>query len=332
MAASTANAGSLHVQLLPEAFSAADPGPLADALALGPASIALWREIAAAAGETLGIRTEGGLILAETPSDMEWLNRKAAFERSRGIETHLLGANELAALAPALSRRYAGAAFCAQEGQIDPLRGTMALLRLARQAGVQIVPGAAVHAMAREGAAWHLQTSGGPIRAAQILNAAGAHAGTIGALAGLALPVQAVVQQVIATAPAPPMLRQLVAQAGVRLSLKQGEAGHLLIGGGWPGRLDPDGATRLERRAIQGSLWTAIQALPALATLEIIRAWTGLTIHLDRGPVLSPTPGQPGLFHAVTSNGYTLGPVVGKMMAEAMLGHATLPATFALQT
>jgi NADPH-dependent 2,4-dienoyl-CoA reductase/sulfur reductase-like enzyme len=68
MAASTANAGSLHVQLLSYDFTDATPedgGQAAHALPLAPRSIALWRAIAEAAGEDLGIRTEGGLMLAE---------------------------------------------------------------------------------------------------------------------------------------------------------------------------------------------------------------------------------------------------------------------------
>ena len=67
--------------------------------------------------------------------------------------------------------------------------------------------------------------------------------------------------------------------------------------------------------------------LPALAGLQVVRAWTGLAVYLDRGPVIGE--GQPGLFHAVTSNGYTLGPIAGRMIADAMLGRDRPPAGFA---
>ncbi len=330
LAASTANAGSLHVQLLPYDFEDGDPGPLGEALALGPQSIGLWRELESRAGQGFGIRTEGGLVLAANAEDLAWLARKAAFERSRGIETAIIGANELSSLAPALSRTYAGAAFNADEGQIDPLRGTMALLRLVRAAGVRIVAGLEVRSLTHDGNAWIAHTQGGPIRAGQVLNAAGAHAGRIGALAGVDLPVRAVIQQVIATAAAPPMLRHLVAQARLHLSLKQKDAGQIVIGGGWPGRLDPDGATRLLRQSIQGNLYTATEVMPGLADQTMVRAWTGLTVHLDRGPVLSSTPGKPGLFHAVTANGYTLGPISGRLVADCMLSRGTPPAAFSL--
>ena len=66
MAASTANAGSLHVQLLSYDFTnetEPDGGPAAHTLPLAPRSIALWKEIGVAVGEDLGIRTEGGLML-----------------------------------------------------------------------------------------------------------------------------------------------------------------------------------------------------------------------------------------------------------------------------
>ena len=107
------------------------------------------------------------------------------------------------------------------------------------------------------------------------------------------LPIRGIVQQVIATNPVAPVLRQLVAQMGLHLSLKQGDGGHLLIGGGWPGALGADGATRLKRRSIQGNLWTAAQVMPALAGLEVIRAWTGLAVYLDRGPMIGAGPVRP---------------------------------------
>ncbi|MBV8914002.1 MAG: FAD-binding oxidoreductase, partial [Acetobacteraceae bacterium] len=77
LAASTANAGSLHVQLLPYEFTEDDPGPQVETPGLAVQSIALWRAFGAMAGENLGIRTEGGLMLARTEADMRLLRKKA---------------------------------------------------------------------------------------------------------------------------------------------------------------------------------------------------------------------------------------------------------------
>jgi glycine/D-amino acid oxidase-like deaminating enzyme len=329
LAASTANAGSLHVQMLSyEAGEIEDAsGPVAEMLRLGPASIALWREIASGAGEGLGIRQEGGLMLAETAAEFAWLRRKVAFEQSLGIETAVLGANELYAMAPYLGEGFWGAAFCPQEGQIDPLRGTMALAWQARAAGAAVIAGVAVQGLAAAGAGWRVTTDAGVIEASRVINAAGPWSGRIAGMAGLSLPVQGTVQQVVVTEAAAPLMRHLVAHAGRHLSLKQGDGGHLIIGGGWPGDQDvATGATRNRRRGIEGNLWVAGRVVPALEGLHVLRSWTGMNVAIDRAPIIGTHPAAPGLFHAVTSNGYTLGPIAGRLVADAALGRGSNPA------
>jgi glycine/D-amino acid oxidase-like deaminating enzyme len=329
MAASTANAGSLHVQLLSYDFTDETPedgGQAAHTLPLAPRSIALWKEIAAEAGEDLGIRTEGGLMLAENAAGLEWLRRKSAMERRWGIESHVLGANELRALAPALSEHMVGADFVPAEGYGDPLRSTMAVLKLAQRAGARLLRGAEVQAIAREGSAWHVQTTKGLIVAGRVVNAAGPWAAGIGRMVGLDLPVTGTVQQVIVTEPAPPMTKHLIALANRHLSLKQQASGGFLVGGGWFGGFDPaNGRTHNLRRNIEGNLWVCARALPVLRSLAFVRAWTGINPAIDRAPILGEAAELPGFFNAVSANGYTLGPVIGRITADAVRGEAVDP-------
>jgi len=323
MAASTANAGSLHVQLLSYDFSDDTPedgGPAAHTLPLGPRSIALWKEIGAAAGEDLGIRTAGGLMLAEDEASLGWLRRKSAMERRWGIESHILGANELRTLAPAISERMVGADFVPAEGYGDPLRGTMAVRTLARRHGARFLRGAEVQAIGRTGSAWQIGTSRGAVTAGTVVNAAGPWAAQIGRMVGLDLPVTGTVQQVIVTEPAPRMTEHLIAVANRHLSLKQQGSGGFLVGGGWFGAFDPaTGRTQPLRENIQGNLWVCARALPALHGLSFVRAWTGINPAIDRAPLLGEAPGLPRFFNAVSANGYTLGPIVGRLTAEAIL-------------
>ncbi len=168
MAASTANAGSLHVQLLSYDFTDDTPpdgGPAAHTLPLAPRSIALWKEIGAAFGEDLGIRTNGGLMLAEDEAGLDWLRRKSAMENRFGIESHVLSHNELRDLAPAVSERMIGADFVPAEGYGDPLRGMMALRSLAQSHGARLLRGAEVQAIDRDGATWPVTTSKGAVTA-----------------------------------------------------------------------------------------------------------------------------------------------------------------------
>lgn len=323
MAASTANAGSLHVQLLSYDFNDETPedgGQAAHTLPLAPRSIGLWKEIAAEVGEDLGIRTEGGLMLAEDAAGLDWLRRKSAMERRWGIESHVLGANELRSLAPALSEHMVGADFVPAEGYGDPLRGTMAVLQLAQRSGVRLLRGAEVLSIERNGSAWHVQTSKGEIIAGRVVNATGPWAARIGRMVGLDLPVTGTVQQVIVTEPAPPMTKHLIALANRHLSLKQQASGGFLVGGGWFGGFDPaSGRTHNLRRNIEGNLWVCARVLPVLRSLSFVRCWTGINPAIDRAPILGEAPGLPGFFNAVSANGYTLGPIIGRLTADTML-------------
>jgi glycine/D-amino acid oxidase-like deaminating enzyme len=329
--ASTANAGSLHVQLHAYDSAGDAEGPesaAAQILAIGPASVALWRELAAEAGEGLAIRTEGGLMLVETEEQLRRMDAKVAMERGFGVDSVSFGANELYARAPWLAPGFAGAAFCAEEGQMDPLRGYSAMLGLALRAGVTIRPATPLHALARDGAAFHATTAGGAIRAGQVVNAAGAWAGQVAALLDAPIPVRATVQQVIATeAAGRELLRPLVLHGSRHLSLKQGDGGHLILGGAWPGELDAEGRPRNLRASIEGNLWVARSVLPAIEGLQVLRAWTGINV-LIPGPLLGADERVPGLFHAVTFNGWTLGPVIGRLIADALRGRAGPPRAF----
>lgn len=334
MAASTANAGSLHVQLLSYDFSDDTPedgGPAAHTLPLAPRSIALWKAIGAAVGEDLGIRTEGGLMLAEDEAGLAWLRRKSAMERRWGIESHVLQGNELRDLAPALSDRMVGADFVPAEGYGDPLRGMMALLRQAKAHGTRLLRGAEVQAIERTGTTWTVTTSQGPVTANRLVNATGPWAARIGRMVGLDLPVTGTVQQVIVTEPAPKLTRHLIALANRHLSLKQQASGGFLIGGGWFGDFDrATGRTSPLRRNIEGNLWVCERALPVVKALSIVRAWTGINPAIDRAPLLGEVPSLPGFYNTVTANGYTLGPAVGQITAESILHNETVDPRYTL--
>jgi glycine/D-amino acid oxidase-like deaminating enzyme len=335
MAASTANAGSLHAQLLPYDFTddtPSDGGQAAHSLPLAPRSIALWKEIGVEAGESLGIRTEGGLMVAETEAELAWIRRKSAMERRWGTESHVLGANELRDLAPALTEGLVGADFVPAEGFGDPLRGTLAVRRLAQQHGARLLNGAEVTAVVRDGAGWRISTTRGDVMAGRVVNATGPWARHVGRMVGLELPVEGTVQQVIVTEPVAPMTRHLIAMAGHHLSLKQAPTGGFLIGGGWNGEVNPaTGRTQSIRRNIEGNLAVCARVLPVLQGLSLIRCWHGINPSTDRAPILGEAPGLPGFFNAVSAMGYTLGPVIGRITADAVLGRETVDPHYRLE-
>jgi glycine/D-amino acid oxidase-like deaminating enzyme len=319
---SGSNAGSLHVQLLSFDFGAkaeAGGGPAAETLRLGEASVRLWREIENASGADLEIAITGGLMVAENERDLAFLRGKIALERRYGVEAELIDGRALRGIAPHLSEHLIGAELCPTEGKINPLVATYTVAGLARAAGARFLLGAEVETVARDGAHFLARTSAGTITAGRVVVAAGAWSPRLSAMLGIDLPVHGAPLQMIVTEPAPPLVDHLVMHADRHLSLKQVAAGGLVIGGGWTAGGDMNtGASFTLRDSIEGNLWIARRVVPALDGLHIVRSWAGMNVNIDGAPILGETPGMPGLFHAVTSNGYTLAPIVARLNADIL--------------
>ncbi len=321
--ASGNNAGSLHVQLLAYDFGGraqAGGGPAAASLPLQRESAAMWPALAEELGRDLEIEITGGLMVAEDAAHLAGLREKARLERRHGTEVEVLSARELRDLAPYLSDSLAGAAWCPAEGKINPMTAAPAILAQAAARGLRVFRETEVRAIEpKAGGGFELRTNRGRLRAGKVLNAGGGWSGRIAALAGERLPVRAHPIQLVVTEPAPPLTRHLLACAGRHLTMKQFRNGNLVLGGGWPAEADPAaGRPRVLRESLEGNLWVSQRVLPALATLHVIRSWAAVNVAIDGAPLLGESPGVPGLYHAVTVNGMTLGPFVGRVMADAM--------------
>ncbi|MEZ5904792.1 MAG: FAD-dependent oxidoreductase [Geminicoccaceae bacterium] len=58
-----------------------------------------------------------------------------------------------------------------------------------------------------------------------------------------------------------------------------------------------------------------------MARARLLRSWAGINTTTDGRSVLGPVPGRPGLFVALPGDaGYTLGPLVARLVADHMLG------------
>ncbi|WP_319799584.1 FAD-dependent oxidoreductase [Lichenihabitans sp. PAMC28606] len=325
--ASGGNAGSLHGQLLSfdhGARAEAGGDPAARTLPLQRDSIALWMALERELGVDFEIKRTGGLMVAETERDLAFLNAKTRVERQHGVTCDVITAADLRRLEPALADDFVGAAFCPDEGKINPLVATQGILAAALEAGARVERRAAVTHITRDQQGFRIGTSRGTVTAPRIVNAAGAFASTIGRMLGLNVPVHGAPLQMVVTEPAAPALTCLVAHADRHLTLKQAANGSFLIGGGWTAGLDPvHGHPRPRMASLEGNLWVAQRVMPGLRKLHVLRSWAAMNINIDGAPILGEDPRQPGLFNAVTSNGYTLGPLMGRMTADLISRGAT---------
>jgi glycine/D-amino acid oxidase-like deaminating enzyme len=325
--ASGGNAGSLHGQLLSFDYgerAEADGGPAARTLSLQADSIRLWQKLQQELAQDLELKITGGVMVAETPAELRFLEAKTAVERAQGIGCEVVGEAELRRIEPALDARFLGAAYCPLEGKINPLVATEAIRAAAVVAGAIVLPGTRVTGIASEAGGFAVETPRGSITAKRIVNAAGSFAGRVAAQLGLDVPVFGAPLQMIVTEAAKPLLNGLVAHAGRHLTLKQAANGNFIIGGGWTAGLDPvHGRPRPLRESLEGNLWIAQHVLPALRKLHVIRSWAALNINIDGAPILGEHPAAPCFFNAVTSNGYTLGPLMGRITADLITSGRT---------
>ena len=329
--ASGGNAGSLHLQLLSWDFgrrAVGDGSMQLATLALQAESIALWRELEEALGADFGMRVTGGLMVAEDLAQVGFLEAKVRAEASVGIASEVVDAARLRELVPALSERMVAGAWCPGEGKIDPLAVAGPVERAARGAGVAFEPRTPVTGIERVGARYRVSTPRGDVDAARVVIAAGGWSSALGRMLGSDLPVRGAPLQMIVTERAPPLVPCLLAHADRHLTMKQSDAGTIIIGGAWTAETAPSGQARTRPDSLEGNLWVAARTVPGVAGLDVLRSWAAMNIDVDGAPLLGPLPGHPRVVVAATANGYTLGPLMGRVAADAALD-GRVPGAFA---
>ena len=320
---SGANAGSLHLQLPAPFFNETPRDQLRRAastlIPLSVAAAAEWRRLSQDLRGDIEFHIGGGLMVAETEEQMALLEDKVGLEQSCGLETDLLRGGDIHSVAPYLSLRIVGAAFCPSEGKVNPLAATVALAEAAVEAGGCIRRAIELRRLDARGETFFAETSAGAIRSRLVVDAAGSSAGRIAAMVGAELPVMPRPQNMIVTEAAPEAIPHLVQHVSRRLTLKQTSNGNIVIGGGLPGR-PAAGGVAVMRESFQTSLATALTVVPMIGGLRLLRSWASEALITDGNPILGEHPRITGFHYAVpSSSGYTTGPISARLLAEVLL-------------
>ena len=326
-AGSIANAGSLHVQMqsrtmrmFPELIPFYEPS-----MPLYPLAVDYWLEIQKRLGEDIELHVGGGLMVAETREQYDFLGAKCRRENEIGIETELIDRGELMRLAPYLNPGSEGAVFCPKEGKINPLLANSAVRRKALENGVDLRNGIFVTAVEQSDAGYVVATSAGEIRAGRVVIAAGAGSAVIAAALGIDMPLVAEPLHMNVTEPTEPFTKYLLQHAGRPITMKQMTAGHVVIGGGWPARLVGEvGHPTVDLASVIGNLSLAQHMVPSIGDLRVIRTWAGVNSTADMRSILGSVEGLPGLYFAIPGDaGYTLAPYCARLLVEHMAGRET---------
>ncbi len=323
---SNANAGSLHVQMqsrFMRLYPQNVPG-MEEQLPLYPKAVAFWQDFQKHLGAGFDLKITGGLMVAESQDQLDFLKTKARRERELGLDVEVLDRAALNRIAPYFGPAIVGAELCANEGKLNPLLCNAAIRQWINRLGVVVLDGEMATGLRRDGTGFLVETAGGTIGAGRIVIAAAWGSQALAAMLGVDVPTRPEPLHVNITEPAAPLFGHLIQHADRMITLKQFGSGQIVIGGGWPAHLS---GTRqhptVELASLIANATLAQHVVPVIGPLRIIRCWAGINTSVDGKGVLGPSATVPGLHFAIPGDaGYTLGPLSARLVADAMLGRA----------
>jgi len=320
-----AGAGASHAAAGMLAICAeAEPGEEA-LVALGRASQASWpafaRELEAAAGLPIDLRSDGTLLVALTADDQARLKHRLEFQQRLGLPVEWISGAEARRREPHLAPGIAGAVLSCEDHQVDNRKVVAALRVAAERTGVIIREHCAVARIVISGARADAVAlaDGTQIRADAVVLAAGAWSRRIEGLPTDARPpVRPVKGQTIALRmnTAAPLIDHVVWAPGAYLVPRRD--GRLIVGAtveekGFDALLTAGGVLSL--------LEAAWRAVPAVEELPIDDMWVGHRPgSRDDAPILGPAPVE-GLVYATGHyrNGILLTPITADAIARLVL-------------
>lgn len=322
--ASGRNAGSLHGQIQFEPFHELGMKWARDflpGLSFLAASLDIWKNLSTTLDTDLEVGGKGGLMVAQSASDLAALEVKVKLENEIGIASRMVDQRELRELAPYISQKMLGAAFCPIEGKANPLVTAPAFAARAREAGASIATGVEVLDISKENGKFKLQTNVGDFRAEKVVLTANAGLPKLAKSLGLDLPISDVRVQVSVTEQVEKFVNHLIYFTTEKLTFKQANSGSLLIGGGWPARYDNSGEAVLNLDSLQSNLRVALTVCPSISKVKVIRTWIGVGNGTpDHNPIIGELPDAPGAYVGMYPYmGFTASPLLGEVLADLVL-------------
>lgn len=272
----------------------------------------------------LDFKKVGYLFLATTEEEWAVFKTNSELQHNFGIPSELLSPKEIQHRWPYLRvDDLRGGAFCARDGYAGPYEALSGFARGARKGGVKIFEGIEVTQILRDGnRVAGVRTPRGDISSPIVINAAGPHAGEVGKMAGVEVPVQPYRRQLFFTGPFPhiPDPIPLVIDFHRAWYFRREGAGLLISG---PKDNFPSFNLNVDYDAMVEAAENSIYRVPVLEKAAIDRGWAGsYEISPDNHAILGEFPGLKGFFLAngFSGHGFQHSPAVGRVMAELILG------------
>jgi sarcosine oxidase subunit beta len=270
---------------------------------------------------------KGYLILAYTDKEWSQFRENVRLQNSLGIPSRLVSPQEARRIVPTLNTSgLLGATFCSKDGHCNPFQTTLAYAGAASRLGVDVRCRSEVTGIdVTGGRVTGVRTGTERISTPIVVNAAGAYAQLIAAMAGVDVPNYAERHQILVTEPVDRVQEPMVISFSKRFYCQQTPHGSFIMGMGDPHE-QPSYDTGHSWQFLEEMAGVVCDVLPPLRHVHVVRQWSGLyDMTPDAQPVLGPVPQVEGFYMAggFSGHGFMLGPVAGLVTAEMVLGLKT---------
>ncbi|WP_050927805.1 GcvT family protein [Aestuariivita boseongensis] len=300
-------------------------------------TIKLYKELEEITGMSCGLHHVGGVTLADNQDRFDMLVAERAKHRFMGLETEIIGPEEIRKVAPITNTDgIIGALYDPLDGHLDPSGTTHAYAKAARMGGATIE----THCMVREivprkAGGWDVVTDKGTIQTEHVVNAGGLWAREVGAMMGVYTPLHPMEHQYLVTDEIPEIYERhsehphVMDPAGESYLRQEGRG--LCIGfyeqpckpwavNGTPWEFGHE-LLQDDFDKIADSVDFAYKRFPVLEKAGVKSVIHGpFTFAPDGNPLVGPIPGKPGLWSACgVMAGFSQGGGVGLMLAQWMI-------------
>jgi sarcosine oxidase, subunit beta len=290
-------------------------------------SIPFYAEFEARTGHESGYRPQGYLFLATKPEHLDYLRTNMAKQRELGLaQVRMLEGDEIRARYPQLrGDDIIGGSFCPTDGFVDPYTAMNGFMASAVEKGARIVKSAEVTAIEvdAQGIA-AIESTQGTFATRKVVNAAGAWARSVAAMARVDLPVEPLRRMLVPTEPFDgfPHTAPMIIDMGTGFHFRPESRGFLLA---WADKEEESSFnTDFDPAFIEKVLTHAADRVPVFENLAVNpkRAWAGLyEMTPDHHPILGEVPEVPGFFCAngFSGHGVMHAPATGKILSDLVL-------------
>jgi sarcosine oxidase subunit beta len=272
----------------------------------------------------------GHLTLAHSDRAMFVMANRAEVNRLHGIDSRLIGPDEVKRLAPAMNLSehatfpIMGALYHPPGGIIRHDAVVWGFARAADRAGVEIHPYTEVQGLERtNGRIDAVKTNRGTVKAGQVLSCTAGWSTLIGDMAGVPLPITTHILQACVTEPVKPLLDVVIVSSQMHVYISQSDRGEFVMGS----EIEPWTTYRMQGTLnfLQDLTRHTLELFPQLEHARLLRAWAGLCdLSPDYSPILGKT--QVDNFHVSAgwgTYGFKAAPIVGKTLAELVATEQT---------